>query len=86
MSIFKKKQAPAEKRFNLGRPGEPLFQNTPEQDAYIAEEEAHLSRVKLAMITPVPMAVQLAVEGAKAGVRHHKTVKEEGRSKLWDAS
>ncbi len=86
MSIFKKKPVPEEKRFNLGRPGEPLFQNTPEQDAFIAEEEAKQARLRLAMITTVPLAAQLAAEGVKAGVRHHKTVKEEGRSKLWDAS
>ena len=83
----KKKPQPAERRFNLGHPGEPLFQNTPDQDAFIAEEEARLARYNKVMLTPLSVvAVQLAVKGVKAGVRHHKTVQEEGRSKLWDAS
>jgi uncharacterized protein (DUF2236 family) len=85
MSIFKKKPQPVEKRFNLGRPGEVLFQNTPEQDAANAAEEAWRDRQVKAMLTPLSVvAVQLAMEGVKAGILHHKAVKEEGRSKLWD--
>ena len=86
MSIFKKKPAPAEKRFNLGRPGEVLFQNTADQDAFIAEEAARLAKYNKVMFTPVSvLAVQGVVAGVKAGVQHHRDVKEEGRSKLWDA-
>jgi hypothetical protein len=80
MKLRKKRTPPPpERRFNLAHPGdEVLFQGTE-----MEPDEIPL-RTKV-LLTPLPLvAAALAVEGVKAAVRHHREVKKEGQSKLWD--